>query len=221
MKMKEESEKHGLKLNIQKTSLVASGPIPSWQIDGENGNSDRLSSWTPKSLWMTTVARKFRHLLLGRKAMTSLVLQLFSCVQLWDCLDYNTPGFPVLQHLLELAQMRVHRGGDAIQPLSSVIPFSSWLKSFPASGSFLQTQLFARGGQSIGASDTASVLPINIQDWFPLGLTHLISLQSNGLLRVFPNTTVQKHQFFRSQTSLWSNSHIHNGYFWQSNVFAI
>ena len=90
---------------------------------------------------------------------------------------------------------------------SSVVPFSSWLLSFPASGSFLMSQLFTSGGQSIGAS--GSVLPMNIQDWFPLGLTGLISLQSKGLSSVFSNTTVRKHHFFSDQPSLWSNSHIH------------
>ena len=92
---------------------------------------------------------------------------------------------------------------------SSVIPFSSHLKSFPASGSFQIGQLFASGGQSIGVSASASVLPVNIQDWFPLGWTCWISLQSKGLSRVFSNTTVQKHQFFGAQLSLESNSHIH------------
>ena len=85
--------------------------------------------------------------------------------------------------------------------LSSVIPFSSCLQSFPASGSFPMSQLFASGGQSIGVSALASVLPMNIQDWFPLGLTGLISLKSKGFSRVF-NTTVQKNQFFSSQLSL-------------------
>ena len=91
---------------------------------------------------------------------------------------------------------------------SSVVPFSSCLQSFPASGSFPMNQ-FASGGQSIGASVSTSVLPTNIQDWFPLGWTGLISLQSKGLSRVFSNTTVQKLQFFGTQPSLWSNSHIH------------
>ena len=88
----------------------------------------------------------------------------------------------------------------------SVIPFSC-LQSFPASGSFPMTQLFASSGQSIGAS--ASVLPMNIQGWSPLGLTDWISLQSKGLSRVFSSTTVRKHQFFSTQPSLWSNSHSH------------
>ena len=85
---------------------------------------------------------------------------------------------------------------------SSVMPFSSCLQSFPASGSFQMSQFFASGGQSIGVSALASLLPMNIQDWFPLGWTGWISLQSKGLLRVFSNTTVQKHQFFSAQLSL-------------------
>ena len=84
----------------------------------------------------------------------------------------------------------------------SVVPFSSCLKSLPASGSFPMSQLFPSGGQSIGVSASASVLPMNTQDWFPLGWTGWISLQSKGLTRVFSNTTVQKHQFFSAQLSL-------------------
>ena len=84
---------------------------------------------------------------------------------------------------------------------SSVIPFSSCLHSSPASGSFHMSQLFTSGGQSIGVSDSESVLPMNIQDWFSLGWTGWISLQSKGLSRVFSNTTVQKHQFFGAQLS--------------------
>ena len=91
----------------------------------------------------------------------------------------------------------------------SVTPFSSCPQSFLASGTFPMSQLFASGGQSIGASVSASVLPMNIQDWFPLGLTSLILLQFKWLSRVFSNTTVQKHQFFNTQPSLWSNSHSH------------
>ena len=85
---------------------------------------------------------------------------------------------------------------------SSVVPYSSCPQSFPASGSFPMSRLFASGGQSIGAS--ASVLPMNIQSWFPLGLTSLISLLSKGLSRVFSSTTFQKRQFFSTQSSLWS-----------------
>ena len=82
------------------------------------------------------------------------------------------------------------------------------LQSFPASGSFQMSRLFASRGQSIGASASASVLPMNIQGWFPSGLTGLISLQSKELSRVFSSTTIGKHQFFSAQPSLWSNSYI-------------
>ena len=90
---------------------------------------------------------------------------------------------------------------------SFVIPFSC-PQSLPASGSFPMSQFFTLGGQSIGTSASASVLPINIQDWFPLGWTHLISSLSKGLLRVFSSSTVQEHPFFSSQPSLWSNTYI-------------
>ena len=92
---------------------------------------------------------------------------------------------------------------------SSVIPFFSCPQSFPGSGSFQMSQLFASGGQSIGVSASTSVLPMNTQDWFLLGWTGWISLQSKGLSGVFSNTTVQKHQFFGAQPSSQSNSHIH------------
>jgi len=92
---------------------------------------------------------------------------------------------------------------------SSIVPFFSHLQSFPASGSFQMSQLFASGGQSNGVSASTSVLPMNTQDWSPLGWTGWISLQSKGLSRVFSNTTVQKHQFFGAQLSSQSNSHIH------------
>ena len=92
---------------------------------------------------------------------------------------------------------------------TSVVHFSSCLQSFPASGSFTMSQFFASGGQSIGVSASTSVLPMNTQDWSLLGWTGWISLQSKGLSRVFSNTTVQKHQFFGPQFSLWSNSHTH------------
>ena len=92
---------------------------------------------------------------------------------------------------------------------SSVVPFSFCPQSLPASGSFPMSQLFTWGGQSIGVSASASVLPMNTQDWSPPGWTGWISLQSKGLSRVFSNTTVQKHQFFGTQLSSQSNSHIY------------
>ena len=117
-------------------------------------------------------------------AQFSSVAQL--CLTLCDSMDCSTPGFPVRHQLLELAQSHVHQ-------VSDVIPFFSCLQSFPASESFQMSQFFTSGDQSIGVSASTSVLPVNIQDWFPLGWTGWISLQSKGLSRVFSNTTVQKH----------------------------
>ena len=99
---------------------------------------------------------------------------------------------------------------------SSVIPFSSCPQSFPASGSFQMSQLFASGGQSTGVSASTLVLPVNIQDWSPLGWTDWISLQSKGLSRVFSNTTIQKHQFFSTQLFYSSNlTSIHD--YWKNH----
>ena len=114
----------------------------------------------------------------------------------------SMPDFPVLYYLPEFAQARVRWVNDAIQTTqSSIVPFSSCLQSFPASGSFPMCWPFASGGQSNEASASASVLEMNIQGWFPLGLTGLISLLSKGLSRVFSSTTVRKHQFFSFQPS--------------------
>ena len=102
-----------------------------------------------------------------------------SCLTLCNHMDCSTPGLPVHHQLPELAQTHVHQVDVAIQP--SVIPFSSCLPSFPASGSFPISEFFTSGGQSIGVSASASVFPVNIQDWFPLWWTGWISLQSKGL----------------------------------------
>ena len=123
-------------------------------------------------------------------------------------MDYSTSGFPVHHQLLEPAQTHVHRVSDAIQPSHTQSSLLLRLQSFPALGSFLMSQFFTSGGQSIGISASASVLPMNIQGWSPLELTDLI-LPSKVLSRVFSTTTVQKHQFFTVQLSLQSNSHIH------------
>ena len=104
-------------------------------------------------------------------------------------MNRSTPGLPVHHQLLKSTQTHVHWVGDAI--LSSVVPFSSCPQSLPASGSFQMSQLFASGGQSIGVAASTSVLPMNTQDWSPLGWTGWISWQSKGLSRVFSNTTVQ------------------------------
>ena len=122
-------------------------------------------------------------------------------------MDCSTPGFPALHYLPEFAQSHVHWVSDAIQPSHPLSSSSSILQSFPASGSFPGSQLLTSGSQSIGAS--ASVLSMNIQDWLPLGLTGLISLQSKELSTVFSSTMDRKHQFFGAQPSLGSNSHIY------------
>ena len=124
----------------------------------------------------------------------------------WTAAHQDSPSITNSRSLLNLMSI------ESVMPSnisSSVIAISSYRQSFLAWRSFLMSQLFASGGQSIGASAAASVLPINIQDWFPLGLTGLISLQSKGLSRVFSNTTVQKHQFFGAQSFLQSNFHIY------------
>ena len=123
--------------------------------------------------------------------------------------DCNTSDFPVLHYLLEFAQTHVHWVDDAIQPSHPLLPPSpSALSLSQHQGLFQWVGSLWSGSQSIGASASASVLPMNIGGWFPLGLTGLISLQSKGLSRIFSNTSIQKHQFSGTQLSLWSNSHI-------------
>ena len=132
-------------------------------------------------------------------SLFSWVAQL--CPTLCDPMNLSMPGLPVHHQLPESTQTHVHCVSDAIQPSYPLLsPFCP--QSFPASGSFQMSQLFASGGQSIGDSASTSVLPMNTQDWSPLGWTGWISLQSKGLSRVFSNTTVQKHQFFCAQLSL-------------------
>ena len=130
-----------------------------------------------------------------------------SCPTLWPYGLQDT-GFPVPHHLLEFAQVHVHCIGDAIQISHPLLPLFFCLQSSQASGSFPMSQQFASGGQSTGASASASVLPKSIQNWFPLRLTTLISLLSKGLSRVFSSTTVQKHQFSGTLPSLLSSSYI-------------
>ena len=126
-----------------------------------------------------------------------------SCLTLCDPINCSMPGLPVYHQLPEPTQTDVHWVGDAIQPSRPLLsPFFSCLQSFPTSGSFQMSQLFTSGGQNIGVSAATSVLPMNTQDWFPLGWTSWISMQSKGLSRVFSSTTVQKHQFFCAQLSL-------------------
>ena len=134
-----------------------------------------------------------------------------SCPTLWDPMNCSMPGLHVHHQLPEFTQTHVHQVSQWCHPAisSSAVPFSSCPQSLPDSESFPMSQLFGRGGQSIRLSASQEVLPMNTQDWSPLGWTGWISLQSKGLSRVFSNTTVQKHQFFGAQLSSQSNSHIH------------
>ena len=213
MKVKEESENVGFKPNIQKTKIMASSPITSWQTDGKNWKQWLiLLFWAPKSLQMKIKEIK-RCSLLGRKVMTNLSSVQFSRSVVSHSLrpqesQHTRPPCPSLTPVVHPdscpSSWWCH---PAIS--SSVVPFSSCPQFLPASGSFPVSQLFTWGGQSIRVSASASVLPMNTQDWSPLGWTSWISLQSKGLSRVFSNTTVQKHQFFSAQLSSQSNSHIH------------
>ena len=170
---------------------------------------------------------KLEHSLAPYSKICCSVTQL--CPTLCDSIDCSIPGFPVPHiswSLLKLMSI------DLVMPFNYLILCCPLLlpQSFPASGYFQMSWLFALG-QSIGASASASVLSMNIQDWFPLGLTGLISLQSKGLSRVFSNTTVHKHQLFCPHPSLWSTlTSIHDYWknhsfnqtelYWQSNVSA-
>ena len=144
------------------------------------------------------------------------------CPTPWDSMDYSTPGFPVLHYFPDPAQTHVHWVSDVIQsscPLSSPSPpvfnlsqhqsLLQWVNSSPSEGQII-------GALASASSLASSVLPMNIQGWFPLGLTGLISLQSKWLLRAFSNTTIQKHPYFSTQPSLWLNSHIHT---WKNHSF--
>ena len=129
----------------------------------------------------------------------------------WDPMNRSMPGLPVHHQFPEFTQTHVRRVDGAIQPshpLSPSPPAFSLLWTDWWTESFQMSQFFTSGSQSIGVSASASVLPMNIQGWFPLGLTDLIFL-TEGHSKVFSSTIVQKHQFFGAQLSLWSNSHIH------------
>ena len=136
-----------------------------------------------------------------------VVAQSLAVPTLCNPMDCRTPAFPALHHLPELAQSHVHWIDGTIRfILCCPLLFLPWI--FPSLRVFSNGSSLCSGGQNIGASASASVLPMNIQDWFPLGLTCWISLLSKGLSRVFSRTTTQVCQFFGTQPSLWSNCHI-------------
>ena len=138
-----------------------------------------------------------------------VVVQLLLCLTLCDAIDCGMPEFLILHYFLEYALTRIHWVHHAIQPSCLlVIPFSS-PQSFLASGSFPMSRLFASSSQSNGTATSASVLPMNIQGWFCIELTGLISLLSKELLSFLQHHRIQKHQFFGTHSSLLSNYHIH------------
>ena len=131
------------------------------------------------------------------------------CLTFCDLMDCSMPGFPSFTLSRSLLKLMSIESIMLSNHLILSCPLSSCLQSFPSSGFFPMSWFFTSGGQSIGASASASVLPKDIQSWFHLGLTGWISLQSRGLSRVFSSTIVWKQQSFSAQPSLWSNSHIH------------
>ena len=189
--------------------IMTSSPITSWQIDGETMETLTdciflVSKITADGDCSHETKRRF---LLGRKAITNLVQ--FSCSvvsnPLWPhglhAACQASLSFPIFLSLFKLMSI------ESVTPSNYLILCCPLLQPsfFPEAASFPMSPLFASGGQSIGTS--SSFLPMNIQGWFPLGLTGLNSLLSKGLSRVFSSTTVWKHQFFGAQPSLWSNSH--------------
>ena len=159
------------------------------------------------AIWLDCVQWKWIKVIWPSSSCCHSVAQW--CLTLCDPMDCSMPGFPVFHYLPEFAQTQVHWVDDAIQPshpLSSSSPPALALSQHQ--GLFQWVSSSHQSGWNIGASVSASFLPMNIQDWFSLGLTGLISLLSKVLSRVFSSTEVRKHQFFGAQPSLWSNSHI-------------
>ena len=156
-----------------------------------------MEQWTCSKLWKEYVKAVYCH----PGYLTFMYVQFSSVTQSYlthcDPMNHSMPGLPVHHQLPEFTQTHVHQVEGCHPAISSsVVPFFSCPQSLPESGSFPVSQLFASCGQSIGISASALVLPMNTQDWSPLGWTGWISLQSNGLSRVFSNTTVQKHPFW-------------------------
>ena len=160
-----------LRFGIEHAAITQQATVLLWKVEVSKG-------WASKKVWK----------------VKGLVAQ--SCPALCDSMDHSTPCFSVFHYLLEFAQIHVHWVKDAIQPSHPCPPFSSCLQPFSAAGSFPVSWLFTSGDQIIGASASASVLPMNIQGWFSLGFTGLISLLSKRLSRVFSSTTIWKHRFF-------------------------
>ena len=147
---------------------------------------------------LNSILKQFPFVMFSSSELSCSVIST-SLLTPWTAARQASLSFTISQRLLKLMSI------EWVMPSNHLIfccPLSSCLQSFPASGSFPMSQLFASGGQSIGVLASTSVLPVNTQDWYSLGWTGWISLQSKGLSRVFSNTTVQKHQFFSVQLSL-------------------
>ena len=175
--------------------------------------SPKFKSWIPQcdSVWRWGLWKLIRFKW-GHKSkppvMRIVVVQSLSFVQLFANPLWIMPGFPCPSPNPRACSNSCPSSQWCYWTISSSVVSFSCLQSFPASGSFLMSRLFATCGHNIGALVSVSVLPMNIQDWFPLRLTSLMSLKSKGFSRVFSNTKVWKHQFFSAQPSLWSNSYI-------------
>ena len=168
------------------------------------------SSWIRDETHISCIGRQILHHWATREAQGCIFLNQMSLLMIFCTLQFSGSimsnslwphglkhaSLPVHQQLPTFSQTHVHWLGDAINHLILCHPLLLHCQSFPVSESFQMIQFFTSGGQSTGASASASVLPMNIQDWFPLGWTGWISLQSKGISRVFSNTTVQKHHFF-------------------------
>ena len=177
--------------------MMTSDPIPDAKATTSHKLFYKLPNCARSKIYNKSII-PYHHCGQSVQLLTHVSLWLFTT--LCNPMDCSMPGLPVHCQLLEFTETHVHWVGDAIQPshpLSSPSPPDFILSQHQ--GLFRMSQFFASCGQSIGVSASASVLPMNIQDWFPLGWTGWISLQSKGLSRVFSNTTVQKHQFFGAQ----------------------
>ena len=165
---------------------------------------DKMSQFGQWILWLSYITfthKLFAEWMSDSNIHFSSVTQL--CLNLCNPMDCSTPGLPVHHQLLELVQTHVHWVGDAIQPYYPLLsPSPPTFNLSQHQCSFQMSQFLSLGGQNTGVSTSASVLPVNIQGWFPLGWTGWTSLQSKELSRVFSNTTVQQHQFFGTQLSL-------------------
>ena len=175
-------------------------------------NSQTPFKFCPNNILLYRKSKSEFHVGSSCRISTVVVVQLLSLVWLyatqWTAACQAPLSSSVSWSLLRFMSIELVMLANHLI-LCHPVPFSSCLQSSPASGFFPRSWLFASGGQCIGASASATVLPKHIQGWFLLGLTGLISLKSKGLSKVFSNTTVQKHQFFGTQLSLWSNTHIH------------